>query len=235
MNNQSSGKGQSGFTLVELLTVIAIIGILVAFTMPVMKGVSRSEKISKVKAEMAQIEVELDNFKAHYGVYPPGNGTGSSGALMNQLYYELSGVTNLMINTPPCYQTLDGASSVGITFYNNLFHVGGVVNCSKGSGEDAAPAKSFFYDLKPNQIGALPITNSYGGYAVNFLVTSVGGPDANYNPLGFGGLNPFRYASPSPTNNNANGYDLWIQLVIGGKTNLICNWSQTVVLNSPMP
>jgi hypothetical protein len=35
--------------------------------------------------------------------------------------------------------------------------------------------------------------------------------------------------------NNANGYDLWIQLVIGGKTNLISNWSQTVIINSPLP
>ena len=154
---------------------------------------------------------------------------------MNQLYYELSGVTNVTVNSTPCYQTLDGASVVGTAFYTNLFKVGGVLNCFKGAGEDVAAARTFFSRLKPNQIGSLPVTNSFGGYAVNFLVTSVGGPDAAYQPMGFPSLNPFRYLPPGPSNNNANGYDLWVQLVIGGKTNLVCNWSKNVIINSPLP
>ena len=235
MNNRSSEKNQTGFTLIELLIVITIIGVLAAFTIPALQSVSRTSKISQVKAEMAQIEVELDNYKAQFGFYPPSNGAGIASAVMNQLYYELSGVKSVVVNAKPSYQTLDTASTMSIAFYNNLFKTEGAVNCSRGNGEDAVPAKNFFYNLKPTQVGSLPITNSYGAYAANFLVTSVGGPDANYKPLGFPGLNPFRYASPSPTNNNANGYDLWIQLVIGGKTNLISNWSQKVLPNSSLP
>ena len=34
---------------------------------------------------------------------------------------------------------------------------------------------------------------------------------------------------------NPNSYDLWIQLVISGKTNLICNWNSTVQFNQPFP
>ena len=225
---------KSGFTLVELLTVIAIIGVLAAFTVTVQRGVGRTTKISQARSEMVAIESALDNYKAQYGFYPQGSGNGASGALVNQLYYELTGVTNVTLNSMPCYQTLDGGSIVGTTFYANLFKVGGVANGSKNAGEEVAQARSFLY-LKPNQIGSLPITNSFGGYAVNFLVTSLGGPDAAYQPMGFPGLNPFRYVAPGPTNYNANGYDLWIQLVINGKTNLISNWSQTVVINSPLP
>ncbi len=231
---RSSFLKKSGFTLVELLTVIAIIGVLAAFTMPVLRSVGRTTKIARARTEMVAIESALDNYKTRYGCYPPGSGNGGGAALVNQLYYELTGVTNVVMNAIPCYQTLDGGSIVGTTFYANLFHVGGVMNCCKNAGEDVAQAKSFLY-LKPDQIGSLPITNSFGSYPVNFLVTSVGGPDAAYQPMGFPDLNPFRYLAPGPTNNNANGYDLWIQLVIGGKTNLVSNWSQTVIINSPLP
>ena len=227
---------RSSFTLIELLAVIAVMGVLVAFALPAVRGIQRSAKISTAKSEMQQIETALESYRAQYGFYPPGNGAGSSSALFNQLYYELSGVTNVTANSKPCYQTFFGGSIVGTAFYANMFNVGGIVNCSKaGGGEDTVPAKNFLYTLRPNQIGSLPITNGYGGYIVNFLVTSVGGPDANYQPMGFSGLNPFRYVAPSPTNNNANGYDLWIQLVFGGKTNLLCNWSTVVSFNRPLP
>ena len=38
-------------------------------------------------------------------------------------------------------------------------------------------------------------------------------------------LNPWRYNSSSPTN-NPNSFDLWIELNLGGKTFLVCNWSK---------
>ena len=47
-------------------------------------------------------------------------------------------------------------------------------------------------------------------------------------------MNPWRYNSSSPTN-NPGSYDLWVQLSIGGKTNLICNWSKQVQINNPLP
>jgi hypothetical protein len=38
-------------------------------------------------------------------------------------------------------------------------------------------------------------------------------------------VNPFSYNSVNPTH-NPNSYDLWVDLVIGGKTNRISNWSK---------
>jgi hypothetical protein len=75
---------------------------------------------------------------------------------------------------------------------------------------------------------------------VAVIVSSDGGPDAGYQPMpGFttqsgSPANPWRYNSSSPTN-NPGAYDLWIQLVINGKTNLVCNWSSQVQVNSPLP
>ena len=68
------------------------------------------------------------------------------------------------------------------------------------------------------------------------IITAVGGPDTTYHPLGASalGINPWRYNSSNPTN-NPGAYDLWIQLSISGKTNLICNWNKQVQYNSPLP
>ncbi len=83
--------------------------------------------------------------------------------------------------------------------------------------------------MKPNQ------TANYtaNGVPITILIGSAGGPDPGYQPLGQPDVNPWRYRYPGV--NNPNGYDLWMQLSFFGKTNLICNWSKTVQINSPLP
>ena len=39
-----------------------------------------------------------------------------------------------------------------------------------------------------------------------------------------GKVNPICYLSSNPTN-NPNAYDLWVDVIIGGVTNRISNWS----------
>ena len=92
-------------------------------------------------------------------------------------------------------------------------------------------AQNFLLGLKANRIGS--VTNA-GGVLISNLITSVRGPDATYMPLGrYPDVNPFRYIYPGT--NNPSSYDLWVQLVISGKTNLICNWNTKVIINSPLP
>ena len=109
------------------------------------------------------------------------------------------------------------------------------MNCSKpGSSEDARPAQRFLTGLKSSELTVY--TNNSQRYPIKLIITSVGGPDTTYHPLGTGalGINPWRYNSSNPTN-NPGAYDLWIQLSISGKTNLICNWNKQVQYNSPLP
>ena len=93
-SSQASGRGTfrmiSAFTLIELLAVIAIIGILAAFLLVVTGGVNRTKDISRTTAEMGQIEAALESYKTAYGTYPPGG----NNVLTNALYYELVGTTN---------------------------------------------------------------------------------------------------------------------------------------------
>jgi prepilin-type N-terminal cleavage/methylation domain-containing protein len=233
-NPQSEIKNFRAFTLIELLTVIAIIGTLAGLTLVVTKPVARTKYIKTAQAELSQIEIALDNYKAKYGVYPPGNtSTAYASSLTNllpQLYYELCGTTNDGEN----FVSPDG-SSILISTVSSYYGAGGFINCSKGGDEDSVKAQNFLPGLSPKQL-YVNWTNIPGGAPTTLLITSAGGPDQNYhplNPVDQVGPNPFRYLYPGV--NNPNSYDLWVQLVISGKTNLICNWSKQVQINTSLP
>ena len=218
-----------GFTLIELLVVISIIGVLAAFLLSVGGGVARKKYIGTSQSEMASIATALEAYKAQYGFYPPSNpNTTPINYRVNPLYFELEGVTVNTTNNPanPTYTTLDGMQTVTSNELSSLFGVSGVINCTHGSGEDMISAKNFLSDLKANQVG----TNNN----VAILITSVGGPDASYMPLGGINFNPWRYNSVNPSN-NPTAYDLYVQLQIGGKKYLVCNWSKQTPINNPLP
>jgi prepilin-type N-terminal cleavage/methylation domain-containing protein len=220
----------SAFTLVELLVVISIITVLAALLLPVAGAVKKQSMIRTAQAEMAQLETAIDRYKSAYGFYPPDSTMTINNIPINQLYYELLGTINSVAGSP-VYQLLGGGSSLTSNNVANAFNVSGFMNCSKPNADESLPqARNFLPDLKPRQIGI--VTNN--NVPVTILITSVGGPDRTYQPLNGLDLNPWRYNSSSPTN-NPGSYDLWVQLVIGGKTNLICNWSKQVQINSPLP
>jgi len=222
--SHSALRTRRAFTLIELLVVISIIGVLAAFTIPVLGKVKDGQYKKVARGELELIATALENYKAKYGVYPPGNGFAN--ALLPQLYYELAGTTN----NGTSFVTLDGSATIAIGDVQKAYGVGGFVNCTKDSGEDAAAAKNFLSGLSAKQLNYYVTNNTV---QTTMLITSVGGPDDSYKPLNASGLNPFRYRYPGV--NNPNGYDLWVQLVIKGQTNLICNWSRQVIINSSLP
>jgi len=240
---QTAFRNASAFTLIEMLVVIAVIGILAALIFPVVGAVERRQYINHARAEMAQLEAAIERYKAVYGFYPPSNQITTDPLthrfLISQLYYELTGVTNVAPSGLPLYQSLDNPNlpTLKNTDVQSIFGVGGFVNCSQPAGsEDATLARDFLPDLRSAQIVS-GITNHPAKKEppVTLLVTSVGGPFANYAPLGTHDANPWRYNSLNPTN-NPGSYDLWVQLVIEvGQTDLICNWTRQVQINNPLP
>ncbi len=217
LNSKTTGA-RRGFTLIELLTVISIIAILAALLIPALSSLSKQKYIKTATAELGQIQAAIDSYHAKYGSYPPSS---TNGVQVSQLYYELSGTTYNQASST--YTTLDGQVNVKAADVANVFGAGGIVNCSKGSGEDAVPAKNFLLGLKPGQLGII----SAGSGTVTLLVTSLRGLDPAYKPLGQLDLVPFCYNSINPTN-NPGSYDLWIDLSISHKTNRISNWSRQV-------
>lgn len=63
-------RDEGGFTLVEILTVLAIIAMLAALTLGVGGYARRKAGSSRAKAEIAAMETALESFKNDNGTYP---------------------------------------------------------------------------------------------------------------------------------------------------------------------
>jgi general secretion pathway protein G len=61
---------QRGFTLLEIMAVIIIIGVLGAVILPNIVGSGDKASVNAAKADMANISGELDLFKLEVGRYP---------------------------------------------------------------------------------------------------------------------------------------------------------------------
>jgi prepilin-type N-terminal cleavage/methylation domain-containing protein len=62
-----------GFTLVELITVVAIIAILVALLVPAVNVARRMAKDTQQRVQLTAIDVGLTAFRNDFGDYPPSN------------------------------------------------------------------------------------------------------------------------------------------------------------------
>lgn len=95
-------RSGSGFTLVELMVVIVIIGILIALLVPAIAGAVRKARDAQVSSEIQTLATSLAAFKEKYGDYPP------SRILLSETGVYPTGDTN-DISTLPTNYTVVGS------------------------------------------------------------------------------------------------------------------------------
>jgi prepilin-type N-terminal cleavage/methylation domain-containing protein len=210
-------SGRAAFTLIELLIVIAIIAILAAMVIPISGAVNRSKIRAKARVELEQVATAIELYKAKLGHYPPDNPFNPA---TNQLYFELLGTAF----TNGVYVTLDGSAHVNAADLGPIFglnnsgnpKVGGIINNSQGVvGDEGRVATAFLNGLKPGEVATI---QSPSADIVKVLVAAVPTPNPTW-------LNTISYVSSNPTN-NPNSYDLWVDVLISGKTNRLSNWNK---------
>jgi prepilin-type N-terminal cleavage/methylation domain-containing protein len=210
-----SAFGKRAFSLVELLTVIAIIGLLAAITMGVTGLASRKMKESRMKAELHLLMSQIEDYKSKLGDYPPDNPQSS---VNNQLFYELSGT---LFTRQGLFQTLNGQESLPNNLVQKYFNRDGFANSARERTE-----VKYTTDFRASQY---KVMEPHAQFPMMVLAAPMKGP-VPYGPNR--DVNPWNYVSTRPTNNPNGGYDLWIDVVVGNQIYRYCNWSSEPI---PLP
>jgi prepilin-type N-terminal cleavage/methylation domain-containing protein len=206
----------AAFTLIEMLVVIAIIGILASMILTGLPGVAKRRDVSRLRAELKDLETAIEGYKDRYGSYPPDTGMPTT----NTLFYELGGVRL----EPPgalgptyTYFSLVDDSAITAPIFTNAFKFDGVMNVS--SRQAGVTAKAF-REFKSSQYTRL--TN--GPLAFCILTTGLKGNVTNNSLTNLGRvIVPWQYVVDKAVHNPGK-YDLFVTFKSGNETITIGNW-----------
>jgi general secretion pathway protein G len=70
MNIRVNQRRSRGFTLIEIMVVVVIIGVLAATIIPQFIGTTHDAKVSAAKSHVAELESALERFNIHMDRYP---------------------------------------------------------------------------------------------------------------------------------------------------------------------
>jgi prepilin-type N-terminal cleavage/methylation domain-containing protein len=205
----------AAFTLIEMLVVIAIIGIVAAMVLTGGQYASKVKKETAVKATREKLQTIIDNYQAKLNFYPPDNGDLAALSPIapqsvyeqltatNALIYELTGVTNtnstyaITFFSTPASPTISLASGDFPKYFNRT----GVANA-----DSTEPQNFFNPPPAPKDYTNYPGSDMTKNDAVGLLVPAL---------LVQGQFNFWHYDASSPRRHNQNSYDLWAEFLIG--------------------
>lgn len=237
-----------GFTLIELLIVISVMAILAGMLLPVSGAASRRYKISRVTGELHQIATSIETYKMDVGSYPPDHESLKNQVISgdrftiakkdryanrkdNPLYFQYAGES-------PLFYELSGATFQNGQFFVNRMHdvispsllkktfgVSGIQNSARQPSD--IPYRSAH--LRPSQHKEW-YTGSQNEDVELLVVPVKGATNLTQRVDGAApvpnALNVWYYDSSSTNRQNRATFDLWAEIVVGRRTNIIGNWKE---------
>jgi len=144
---RKKGKGkkmrvEKGFTLVEILIVVVILGILAAIVIPQFTSASTEAKESALKSDLQAVRSQIELYKIHHNDELPGDPGNSSGGVdfvtamtskTNQL-----GVVDTSGGTDPTFKFGAYMRSIPVNPFNDLSNVSaGAAKLTTGTTDTA--------------------------------------------------------------------------------------------------
>jgi prepilin-type N-terminal cleavage/methylation domain-containing protein len=185
---------RSGFTLIEMLTVIAVILVLSGLLISVNSGVQTKAARSRAEGEIAAMSAACENYKADNGAYPR----------------DAAGVTDLLDPRITSVATT-GYAGASLELYKALS--GNTV--AAGGALTLGPGKSY-YEFKPYQLNGTK-SASTGLMTAVFFIQDPWGKSYGYSTAGALYEETYRTlllnspaaAPPSPERGYNPTFDLW--------------------------
>ncbi len=225
------GQRQQGFTLVEMLVVIAIIAILAAMLFPVFGNMQKNKAKKGAQAQLSQLDTLIQDYYSRYNSYPLDNPDRlqPNHTAIHPLYYELMGTTfNTALGR---YETL--TENITESNVRTYFNQDGLRNVTHDpNNPQAVKAKQFFTSVNADMYRSLDTGAT--GPDVKLLRFPIKDVEANMLKDTAGNyFNPWRYISTNPTNNQGR-YDLWLEFEVGGSRYRVSNWEkEPITLETP--